>query len=61
MTKRSFDYTLLVMTIVLVLFGIVMVFSASFYYAENSANTDYNGYYYFWNQITGALRLASWP
>ncbi len=55
MTKRSFDYTLLVMTIVLVLFGIVMVFSASFYSAENSSSTGYNGYYYFWKQIEGAL------
>lgn len=54
MTKRSFDYPLLVIAIILVLFGIVMVFSASFYYAENSANTGYNGYYYFWKQVTGA-------
>lgn len=55
MTKRSFDYTLLVMTIVLVLFGIVMVFSASFYSAENSSSTNYNGYFYFWKQIQGAV------
>ena len=54
MRKRGIDYTLLVITIILVLFGIVMVFSASFYYAENSANTGYNGYYYFWKQVTGA-------
>lgn len=54
MTKRSFDYTMIVATIILVLFGIVMVFSASYYYAENSANTGYNGYYYFWKQVTGA-------
>lgn len=55
MTRRSFDYTLLVMTIVLVLFGIVMVFSASFYSAENSSSTGYNGYFYFWKQVQGAL------
>lgn len=54
MQGRSFDYMLLVLTIVLVLFGIIMVFSASFYYAENSANTGYNGYFYFWKQVTGA-------
>ena len=55
MTRRSFDYTLLVLTIVLVLFGIVMVFSASFYSAENSSSTGYNGYFYFWKQVQGAL------
>jgi|AGTN01.3.fsa_nt_gi cell division protein FtsW len=54
MTRHSFDYTLLVMTIILVLFGIVMVFSASFYSAENSSSTGYNGYYYFWKQVQGA-------
>ena len=54
MKKRSFDYTMLVVTLILVMFGIVMVFSASFYYAENSANTDNNGFYYFWKQISGA-------
>jgi cell division protein FtsW len=54
MVKRSFDYTLLVLTIVLVLFGIVMVFSASFYSAENSAYSNYDGYYYFWKQVSGA-------
>jgi cell division protein FtsW len=54
MGRRPFDYTLLVLTIVLVLFGVVMVFSASFYVAENSPNTNYNGYYYFWKQVSGA-------
>lgn len=54
MSKRSFDYTLLVVSMMLVLFGIIMVFSASFYYAENSANAGYNGYFYFWKQVTGA-------
>ena len=55
MKKHGFDYTLLIVTIILVLFGIVMVFSASFYYAENSANTGHNGYFYFWKQVTGAV------
>ncbi len=54
MVKRSFDYTLLVLAIVLVLFGIVMVFSASFYAAENGANTNHDGYFYFWKQVSGA-------
>jgi cell division protein FtsW len=54
MVKRSFDYTLLVLAIVLMLFGIVMVFSASFYAAENSASTNHDGYFYFWKQISGA-------
>ena len=54
MKSRSFDYMLLVLTIVLILFGIIMVFSASFYYAENSPNAGYNGYFYFWKQVTGA-------
>ena len=51
---HSFDYMLLVLTIILVLFGIIMVFSASFYYAANSSNTEYDGYFYFWRQIGGA-------
>ncbi len=54
MERRSFDYTLLIVTIILVMFGAVMVFSASYYYAENSANTGYNAYFYFWKQVTGA-------
>lgn len=54
MARRSFDYPLLIITMILVLFGIVMVFSASYYYAGNSANTNYNEYFYFWKQITGA-------
>lgn len=54
MTKRPIDYTLLVVTIILVLFGIIMVFSASYYYAENSKNTGYDGNYYFWTQLSGA-------
>jgi cell division protein FtsW len=54
MVRRSFDYSLLVITIILVLFGIVMVFSASYYYAGHSANTNYNEYFYFWKQLSGA-------
>ncbi len=54
MAKRSVDYTLLVVTIILVLFGIIMVFSASYYYAENSRYTGYDAFYYFWTQLSGA-------
>lgn len=55
MARRTFDYPLLVVTMILVLFGILMVFSASYYYAENSKNTDYDAFYYFWKQISGAV------
>lgn len=54
MARRSFDYPLMIVTLILVLFGTVMVFSASYYYAGHSANTGYNSYYYFWKQVSGA-------
>ena len=54
MRRHSIDYMLLVLTMILVLFGILMVFSASFYYAENSANTGYDGYFFLWRQVSGA-------
>lgn len=54
MARRSFDYPLLIITIILVLFGIVMVYSASYYYAENSANTNHKADYYLWKQVSGA-------
>ncbi len=55
MAKRSIDYPLLIVTMILVMFGILMVFSASYYYAENSANTDHDALFYFWKQISGAV------
>ncbi len=55
MARRTIDYPLLVVTMILVMFGILMVFSASYYYAENSKNTDYDAFYYFWKQISGAV------
>lgn len=54
MAKRTIDYTLLIVTMILVMFGILMVFSASYYYAENSSNTDHDALYYFWKQVGGA-------
>ncbi len=54
MAKRSIDYPLLIVTMILVMFGILMVFSASYYYAENSSNTQNDPLFYFWKQISGA-------
>ncbi len=55
MAKRLIDYPLLIVTMILVMFGILMVFSASYYYAENSANTEHDALFYFWKQISGAV------
>ena len=52
---RKYDYTILVVTIVLAMIGVVMVFSASFYQAENSATYNYDGLYFFKKQLFGAL------
>ncbi|MFA5676079.1 MAG: FtsW/RodA/SpoVE family cell cycle protein, partial [Christensenellales bacterium] len=54
MAKRPVDYALLVVTVILVLFGVIMVFSASYYYAENNPYTGYDAFYYFWTQLSGA-------
>jgi len=51
---RHYDYTILVVTIILVMLGIVMVFSASFYNAENSAQYN-DGFFFFKKQIFGAV------
>lgn len=48
----KFDYALLVVTVALVLFGILMVYSASMY----SAKVNYgNEYYFMFKQIFGAI------
>lgn len=52
MHKKSIDYSILILTIMLVLFGVVMVFSASFYYAEQNFNDQYH---FFKKQIIGAV------
>lgn len=54
MAKRSIDYTLLILTFILVLFGVIMVFSASYYYAENNPYAGNDAFYYFWTQLSGA-------
>ncbi len=52
---RKYDYTILVVTIVLVMLGVIMVFSASFYQAENSEQYNNDGLYFFKRQIVGAI------
>lgn len=54
MAKRTIDYPLLVIALILVMFGILMVFSASYYYAENNTNTQNDALFYFWKQVGGA-------
>lgn len=50
----SADYTILLITIMLVLFGIVMVFSSSYYYAMNHPKID-DMYYFVKHQAGYAL------
>ncbi len=40
------DYPIVLMVGLLCAFGLVMVFSASYYYAQNTASVGYDGYYY---------------
>lgn len=40
------DYPILLTIGLLCAFGLVMVFSASYYYAQNTASVGYDGYYY---------------
>ena len=44
------DYAVLISTILLVLFGVIMVFSASYYTAGNSVKSNYDIYFYFKKQ-----------
>ena len=50
--KRPMDFVILITVIILVCFGIIMVYDSSFYYAEIRLN---NGVYYFNKQIVGAI------
>ncbi len=52
MRNRSPDYTIMVIVFLLVMFGMVMVFSAS-YYSNQSSGQD--GLFFFRKQIQGAL------
>ena len=40
------DYAILLTVTLLCAFGLVMIFSASYYYAQNTASTEYGGYFY---------------
>ena len=42
-----FDYSLLACVIILIFFGLVMLYSASAYEAANDAGVKYDGMYYF--------------
>ena len=44
--KRSMDYVILVTTLILVCFGVIMVFSASYYLAESSSAYNNDGLYF---------------
>lgn len=54
-TGTHFDYTLMIVTIVLVVYGLIMVFSASYYKAQASKLYDYDGLYLFKRQAAGAV------
>ena len=45
-TRRRMDYAILLTVTLLCAFGLVMIFSASYYYAQNTASTEYDGYFY---------------
>ena len=56
MKKKPMDYPIFITTIILVCFGIVMVFSSSFYMAQY--NPDIQDSYYFQLSLMGIL--ACW-
>ncbi|MEG1523913.1 MAG: putative lipid II flippase FtsW [Clostridia bacterium] len=49
------DYPILMTVALLCAFGLVMVFSASYYYAQNTAAVGYDGYYYIRKQAVYLL------
>ncbi|MDO4572797.1 MAG: putative lipid II flippase FtsW [Clostridia bacterium] len=49
------DYPILVTIALLCAFGLVMVFSASYYYAQNTQSVGYDGYYYIRKQAVYLL------
>ena len=52
---RGIDYSILVLVIILVMFGLVMVFSSSYYYAMTNAKFDYNKFFFFSKQLRAAI------
>ena len=52
---RGLDYTVLILVILLVMFGLVMIFSSSYYYAMTEAKFDYNKFFFFNRQLKWAV------
>ncbi|MBC5647323.1 putative lipid II flippase FtsW [Christensenella sp. NSJ-35] len=52
--KGSIDYSILIVTLILIAYGIIMVFSASYYMAQSSKDYDYDGLALFKKQLFGA-------
>lgn len=50
--RGHIDYILLATTLFIIAFGMMMLFSASFYYAQNKFG---DGYYYITKQVQGIL------
>lgn len=50
-----YDYSLLVLTIFIVLFGVVMIYSASFYSASTSIDTNYDPLFFVKSQTRGII------
>ncbi len=48
--KGQMDFALYIIVLLLCAFGLVMVFSASYYYAQNNPDLGYDGMYYLKNQ-----------
>ncbi len=53
--KKPMDFSILITTLILVAFGVIMVFSASYYLAESSSAYNNDGLYFFKKQIIGAV------
>lgn len=53
--KRQLDYSLMIVALILVAFGVTMVLSSSYYLAESSSMYDNDGLYFFKKQLIGAI------
>ena len=51
LTRGKMDFTVLLVISVLCAFGLVMVFSASYYYAQHYSGANYDSFYYLKKQI----------
>lgn len=52
---RGIDYTVLILVILLIMFGLVMVFSSSYYYAMTEAKFGNDKFFFFSRQLRWAL------